>query len=809
MRGRVEAEAAHGGLGAKQRLVRACGEVVRALGWERVFGRYDSDGSGDLDRNEVLQVLQMMAPAGAPAPVEADALRAMAEMDVDGGGTIEYPEFVTWYVKQDSQVVEDAALVERMFREADEDSGGTLDREEVGKLLMRLDPALMDSAEIDTAFAAMDAGAAAGEEELRQMWDQVDVDGSNTLDREEVRQVLGMMGRKGISEEGLDHVFAELDKDGSGDVDYEEFHQWYYNQDPVTISRALMSSALDGVSKGLSRLGLEEVDVQAEEAARGSESDVSAARGILEKKKRAKEDAKGDEVVVDVVQAVLDVNRRWPLFSVHGAGDDGEQAARDEVASRREAFEMVQATAAKFEETLEKLLVDHPNIYEPGNEEEAEQLDVSVYGDVFDEEGLKSAKELMRRLKIWRADVMKAGQLYKRELHSLEQRLAERRGGAEAAELRLVRSRVNQVRGKDLVELSFVIGLELDDEQAAALALLVGSEEEAAAKREQAINEQVVLVGTVVADAMSEAIGVPASEVHLNVTNRGRRLTFLCPRKKLDGAGDGSVDLDEFIQWWSRSGKLAAAERMQKLKSHMRGLLADAVAHEGARTTLRIAKREFNLCVGEASVYKRFGDMLTRWSVNDAEETLKQMEAIEKMKVRSMQKRFPSGTDREVAAQQQIAATGRIRSWAAEEALNLLDPISDRALPGTSDALRIAAEIEFEEADNIVQAAQFRVLALKRERSKMHFSRGRLLALGKLSWVMAQAKQLEPDRSAELRRVWAAVDADGSGSLDRSEVKKVLAMMGRKNVSKNGLLAVMQSMDKDGSGEVDFEEFEA
>ena len=133
----------------------------------------------------------------------------------------------------------------------------------------------------------------------------------------------------------------------------------------------------------------------------------------------------------------------------------------------------------------------------------------------------------------------------------------------------------------------------------------------------------------------------------------------------------------------------------------------------------------------------------------------------------------------------------------------------ERALPGTTNELRIAAEIEYNSADDAVNAAQFRCLALKRERSKMHFVRGRLCALAKLQWLMDQAKAFEPDRSAELRRVWAAVDKDGNGTLDMEELREVLRMMGREKVTQRGLEAAMKEIDKDDSGDIDFEEFES
>ena len=156
-----------------------------------------------------------------------------------------------------------------------------------------------------------------------------------------------------------------------------------------------------------------------------------------------------------------------------------------------------------------------------------------------------------------------------------------------------------------------------------------------------------------------------------------------------------------------------AARRMQELKSRMRELLAEAVAHEGAKVTAKQARRELDLAIGEASIYQIFGSKLDgkgAWSTDTHAETLRSMAIIERLKVTAHNRRY-SGAGQsmrdELGQQQQIAANQRIRMWAAEECLELIDPISERALPGTSNELRIAAEIEFNAADDAVNAAQF------------------------------------------------------------------------------------------------------
>ena len=66
-------------------------------------------------------------------------------------------------------------------------------------------------------------------EQLRTVWQQVDVDGNGTLDQDELKTVLLRMG---YAEEELDiaQMMEELDEDKSGDVDYEEFTAWFTQQ---------------------------------------------------------------------------------------------------------------------------------------------------------------------------------------------------------------------------------------------------------------------------------------------------------------------------------------------------------------------------------------------------------------------------------------------------------------------------------------------------------------------------------------------------------------------------------------------------
>jgi calmodulin len=67
-------------------------------------------------------------------------------------------------------------------------------------------------------------------------------------------------------------------------------------------------------------------------------------------------------------------------------------------------------------------------------------------------------------------------------------------------------------------------------------------------------------------------------------------------------------------------------------------------------------------------------------------------------------------------------------------------------------------------------------------------------------------KDADPDK--ELRDAFAVFDTDGSGSIDRRELKKLMKKLGQA-LSDKELEAMMDEVDTDGDGEISFAEFKA
>jgi Ca2+-binding EF-hand superfamily protein len=74
--------------------------------------------------------------------------------------------------------------------------------------------------------------------------------------------------------------------------------------------------------------------------------------------------------------------------------------------------------------------------------------------------------------------------------------------------------------------------------------------------------------------------------------------------------------------------------------------------------------------------------------------------------------------------------------------------------------------------------------------------------------ILMKSRIGERDPEKELRDAFAVFDTDGSGSIDRKELKRLMKKLGQA-LSEAELDAMMDEVDTNGDGEISFEEFKA
>jgi calmodulin len=163
------------------------------------FERLDADGSGELERPEIAELMTQLGRG----PLSEKALDAlMAELDADGSGEVDFEEFYAWFSRPPLRPPWPwgATLA------AGATSGGVA-------LALR-------------AYRRREELLGAMERAGQERFDAIDEDGSGELDRSELGQLAQAMGKK-LGEQELTELMEQVDADGSGLVDYQEFFDWY------------------------------------------------------------------------------------------------------------------------------------------------------------------------------------------------------------------------------------------------------------------------------------------------------------------------------------------------------------------------------------------------------------------------------------------------------------------------------------------------------------------------------------------------------------------------------------------------------
>ena len=130
--------------------------------FKEAFALFDKDGDGTITTKELGTVMRSLGQN----PTEAELQDMINEVDADGNGTIDFPEFLN--------------LMARKMKDTD------------------------------------------SEEELQEAFKVFDKDGNGTISAAELRHVMTNLGEK-LTDEEVDEMIREADVDGDGEVNYEEF----------------------------------------------------------------------------------------------------------------------------------------------------------------------------------------------------------------------------------------------------------------------------------------------------------------------------------------------------------------------------------------------------------------------------------------------------------------------------------------------------------------------------------------------------------------------------------------------------------
>ncbi|XP_066930759.1 uncharacterized protein [Clytia hemisphaerica] len=130
--------------------------------YREAFELFDKNNDGNISIKELEKVMNSLGQN----PSEAELQDMINEVDSDGNGTIDFPEFLS--------------MMARKIRDTDT------------------------------------------EEEIKEAFRVFDRDGNGYISALELRHVMTNLGEK-LTEDEVDEMIAEADQDGDGQVNYEEF----------------------------------------------------------------------------------------------------------------------------------------------------------------------------------------------------------------------------------------------------------------------------------------------------------------------------------------------------------------------------------------------------------------------------------------------------------------------------------------------------------------------------------------------------------------------------------------------------------
>jgi len=124
------------------------GMVAKIIGdADHVFEQVDKDGNEYIDGDELKELFDLLECHATPAELR----EVFVELDTNGDGVISRKEFTEWYCKSEERIM---SQVRHVFDQIDVDKSNSIDRDELKTLLATLDPHVSDE-DVESALEQM------------------------------------------------------------------------------------------------------------------------------------------------------------------------------------------------------------------------------------------------------------------------------------------------------------------------------------------------------------------------------------------------------------------------------------------------------------------------------------------------------------------------------------------------------------------------------------------------------------------------------------------------------------------------------
>ena len=137
------------------------------------------------------------------AQEQTELTKAFKNYDKNGDGKLSMQEVKEGYLEHYGKVMSDEE-VEQMFNQVDTDKSGFIDYSEF-------------------VVASMNQSSLTSNERLQAAFKMFDKDNSGSISADEIREVLSFGGTNPLSKEAIDAIVKQVDENGDGDISFEEF----------------------------------------------------------------------------------------------------------------------------------------------------------------------------------------------------------------------------------------------------------------------------------------------------------------------------------------------------------------------------------------------------------------------------------------------------------------------------------------------------------------------------------------------------------------------------------------------------------